>query len=226
MTRAPTHCIGRSVVPRVGAAAFACTLLLTGCINMSGLGGGSKYACAAPEGVACDSMSGVYANAVQNRLPDQRRALGAAEDRSASTRPQPSPRNAAAARRAGSFDPAAEPEDTASAPTALRSQAQVLRLWTKAWEDADGDLWDQGYVYVQVSTGRWEIEHVRQRTRDRYAPLRPPPAPSRSGSASTSIGGEGARLEQEPVQRPSAPGAAPFFPSLTPPGGRADAPTQ
>ena len=29
---------------------------------MSGLGGDSKYACKAPEGVACDSVSGTYAN--------------------------------------------------------------------------------------------------------------------------------------------------------------------
>jgi len=58
-------------------------------------------------------------------------------------------------------------------PSALRSQARVLRLWTRPWEDADGDLWDQGYVYVQVDAGRWQIDHVRQRIRDHVRPATP-----------------------------------------------------
>jgi conjugal transfer pilus assembly protein TraV len=52
----------------------------------------------------------------------------------------------------------------------------VLRLWTKPWEDADGDLWDQGRVYVQIDGGRWQIEHLHQRVRERYQPLRSPAA--------------------------------------------------
>ena len=43
--------------------AMALLLPLAACVNMSGLSGGSKYACTAPEGVACDSVSGTYANA-------------------------------------------------------------------------------------------------------------------------------------------------------------------
>ena len=43
-----------------------------GCANMSGLSGSSDYACKAPEGVTCDSVSGTYANAIQHNLPSQR----------------------------------------------------------------------------------------------------------------------------------------------------------
>jgi conjugal transfer pilus assembly protein TraV len=60
-------------------------------------------------------------------------------------------------------------------PDPLRSQARILRLWIKPWEDADGDLYDQGYVYVQVDNGQWLIDHVQRQIRDAYAPLRPRP---------------------------------------------------
>ena len=50
----------------------ACSLALPGCMNLSGLDGSTHYACKAPDGVTCDSVSGTYANAVQNNLPSQR----------------------------------------------------------------------------------------------------------------------------------------------------------
>ena len=52
------------LVLRLGAISLLLTL--GACMNMSGLGGDSKYACKAPDGVACDSVSGTYANAVHN----------------------------------------------------------------------------------------------------------------------------------------------------------------
>jgi conjugal transfer pilus assembly protein TraV len=63
-------------------------------------------------------------------------------------------------------------------PSPLRTQARILRLWIKPWEDADGDLYDQGYVYVQVDNGQWQIDHVQHQIRDRYAPLKLPPKPA------------------------------------------------
>ena len=40
---------------------------LPGCA-ITGLDGESKYACKAPEGVRCDSVSGTYYNALQNNF--------------------------------------------------------------------------------------------------------------------------------------------------------------
>ena len=160
------------------ALLLAVALLLSGCVNMSGLDGESRYACAAPDGVACDSVAGTYANAVHHNLPSQRAVAAAGEPRA------PAPANAASASTTaapsrplltGALPAVAEPGAEARAGTALRSPPRVLRLWTKPWEDADGDLWDQGYVYVQVDGGRWQLDHVQQRIRDRYVPLRPPP---------------------------------------------------
>lgn len=171
------------------AVTLAAVLALSGCGNLSGLGGGSKYACKAPEGVACDSVSGTYANALHNNLPSQRQQPSV-EMATPSVPPQSTaPRRAPlAAAPAVATTSTLIPPDHGANP--LRSQARVLRLWTKPWEDVDGDLYDQGYVYVQVSTGQWLIDHVQRQIRDTYAPLRPPPkAAEATGNVNQGTGG-------------------------------------
>jgi len=140
---------------------------LGGCMNMSGLSGSSSYACKAPEGVTCDSVSGTYANAVQNNLPSQRRRPSAPAASSSAPAPGPG---------AGADSPGPVVEGIPPTPVSLRSAPRILRLWFKPWEDADHDLYDQGYVYVQVDAGQWRIEHVQRQIRDDYAPLKPPRA--------------------------------------------------
>jgi conjugal transfer pilus assembly protein TraV len=116
--------------------------------------------------------------------------------------------------------PAVAVTDTLSSPQdarPLRSQARVLRLWTKPWEDMDGDLYDQGYVYVQVSTGQWLIDHVQRQIRDAYAPLRPPPRTATGASGGDATPGSGSPAE------PSTPARAVFsngqFPAAGAPAG-------
>jgi len=167
---------------------------LGGCMSMSGLGGDSKYACKAPEGVTCDSVSGTYANAVANNLPSQRKRqspTGKATGEASTSRPSAPRTNL----------PAAGGSSSEEAETSLRAQARYLRLWIKPWEDIDGDLYDQAHVYVQVDQGRWQIDHIQQRIRDAYAPLRPPPS-----SASDGAGAPAARIDPtQPVARPAVP---------------------
>ncbi|WP_245965985.1 TraV family lipoprotein [Pseudorhodoferax soli] len=146
---------------------------------MSGLDGETRYACAAPTGVACDSVSGTYANAVHGNLPSQRPATAGAERNptNASTAPSLIDNAGGAGTAPLPAAPSALTEPmSGQAAIVLRAPASVLRLWTKPWEDADGDLWDQGYVYVQVDNGRWQLDHVRQRILDSYTALKPPPA--------------------------------------------------
>ena len=157
---------------------------LAGCMSLSGLSGNSSYACKAPDGVTCQSVSGTYANAVANNLPAQR------------TRATPSATPAST-----------PPSSAASAPTVrnasadaaqvlpLRSAPRILRLWFKPWEDADRDLYDQGYVYVQVDGGRWLVDHAQRAIREAYAPVRAP-AGRASGEAVP-------RAPVAGVQRPS-----------------------
>lgn len=162
-------------------------LLLSGCTNLSGLQGSSRYACQAPEGVACDSLSGVYANAVQQRLPSQRTTAGT---------DTPEPRTT---------ERKATDALTGPLPTVLplRSGTRVLRLWIKPWEDRDGDLHDQSFVYVRIDDGRWLLNHLQRQIREAYAPLRPPLAPATA-------------IEPEAAQRPAVP-APPMFDTLLEP---------
>lgn len=170
-------------------------LSLSGCMSMSGLGGDSKYACKAPDGVTCDSVSGTYANAVANNLPSQRKrqaSMGAGQVERQALR-------TAAAPRAGL--PPAGGSSSQEAGSALRAQARYLRLWIKPWEDIDGDLYDQAHVYVQIDQGRWLIDHVQQRIRDAYTPLRPPPAANSAAPASDSTTARGETMPT--IARPS-----------------------
>lgn len=168
----------KTLILRLGAVCLF--LSLAACMNMSGLGGDSKYACKAPDGVACDSVSGTYANALHNNLPSQQAQRSARRQKETSEEsPSPSlgrPISSATTNASG----------MAVTPTPLRTQARILRLWIKPWEDADGDLYDQGYVYVQVDNGQWQIDHVQRQIRDVYAPLKLPPKPATE--ATTELG--------------------------------------
>lgn len=195
----------RARLSRIGALAVAASML-GACTSMSGLNGSSSYACKAPEGVTCDSVSGTYANAVHNNLPSQR-------SRSVATAPAP-----------GNAPGAPPPHSSTSASTApmpLRSSARILRLWFKPWEDADRDLYDQGYVYVQIDSGEWLLEHARRQIREAYAPLRPPPKASASGG-----GGQDAAAPSPLVPNlknaPRPPSADNPFPGLVPSPARPD----
>jgi conjugal transfer pilus assembly protein TraV len=165
----------KTLILRIGTV---CLLLpLAACMNMSGLGGDSKYACKAPDGVACDSVSGTYANALHNNLPSQQARRSARHQKEGSEES-----SSPTVGRPISSTTANAP-GMAVTPNPLRTQARILRLWIKPWEDADGDLYDQGYVYVQVDNGQWQIDHVQRQIRDLYAPLKPPPKPATETTA-------------------------------------------
>ncbi|HMW53459.1 MAG TPA: TraV family lipoprotein, partial [Rhodocyclaceae bacterium] len=101
------------------AVAVLVPAILGGCAStMSGFDGGSQFACKAPDGVTCSSLSGVYANAVANNLPALRKdGMGDAKG---------VPRTGDVVGR------------TPSSGEPIRSQPKVLRVWIAPWEDADG----------------------------------------------------------------------------------------
>ena len=167
------------------------TIVLSGCASsLSGVGGTQGYACKAPIGAQCTSVSGVYANANpladlvpraghDAQLPPQSllTTTGSA-GLSRQTRPA-SPTGTsmvpAPATSAASASAAATP-----APAALRSAPRVMRLWIAPWEDADGDLHDASFVHVVIDTGRWLIERVRPAARTKLDIAMPPLAPPAS----------------------------------------------
>lgn len=173
-------------------------LTLSGCAStLSGVGGTQSYACKAPVGALCTSVSGVYANALHGmaevpRPPQTSSAptlLGNADQDGKVTspfsgaKPGTSPKPSAIP-RAGSqstFESASLSTFHAGDPTsdtesALRSEPRVLRLWMAPWEDSDGDLHDASLVHVVVDSGRWLIERVRPAPRNRLDGITPPTA--------------------------------------------------
>lgn len=136
---------------------------LSGCAStLSGVGGVDGYACKAPEGAMCTSVSGVYANSAQG-MPKPAK---------------PPEKNSAPAASAIYGTSSIAPGRPAPAPSAsIRSDPRVLRLWIAPWEDADGDLHEEALVHVVVDSGRWLIEHVRPVSRSRMDGVAPPMPP-------------------------------------------------
>lgn len=134
---------------------------LSGCSSMSGYDAKTEFACKAPDGILCESMTGIYANAQQKNLPGQR--VNRHNDGDAAP---------------ADLSRAKEGNGVLTKPiysgTPIRSAPRVLRVWFAPWEDSDGDLHDQSYVYLPVDSGRWLIEHNRRRIQDTYRPVRAP----------------------------------------------------
>lgn len=131
---------------------------LSGCSSMSGFDAKSEFACKAPDGILCESMSGIYANAQAKNLPGQRvNARGEAPVELSQAK--------------GGSNVMTKPIYSG---TPIRSAPRLLRVWLAPWEDTDGDLHDQSYVYLPVDSGRWLIEHNRRRIQDNYRPVRAP----------------------------------------------------
>jgi conjugal transfer pilus assembly protein TraV len=156
----------------VALLAGAAVMSLSGCAStLSGVGGTATYACQAPVGAQCTSVSGVYANAGQGArqlLGSQQTRpggsgalgqLGAAPTPSAIIAPTPSP--------------------TVAQPP-LRTAPRILRLWIAPWEDSDGDLHEASTVHVLIDHGRWLIERVRPAPRGPRMGVTPPTTVSTS----------------------------------------------
>lgn len=157
------------------ACAVSSIALVAGCAStLSGVGGSDKYACKAPQGVLCTSVAGVYANSVENNLPGQRVEKRAVD--AAAKLPLP-------ARTVSTTPPSSD-------AIALRSSPRVLRLWVAPWEDSDGDLHEQSYLYVVVDSGRWLMERNRSAIRDEFMPIASPRTPPPVASEGTTSGRE------------------------------------
>lgn len=159
---------------------------LTGCTSMSGFDAKSQFACKAPDGVLCESMSGIYANAMANNLPGQRVNQGGGETE---------PSRVKAELGTGVIT------KPIYSGTPIRSAPQVLRIWFAPWEDSDGDLHDQSYVYLPVDNGKWLIEHNLRRIQDAFRPVR---APSQAGQVSSAQAAANAKIKVNvPGQQPA-----------------------
>jgi conjugal transfer pilus assembly protein TraV len=49
------------------------------------------------------------------------------------------------------------PLPTINQPMPIRTQAEIMRIWIAPWEDGDGDLHADGFVYSEVNQRRWNL---------------------------------------------------------------------
>lgn len=42
-------------------------------------------------------------------------------------------------------------------PMPIRTQAEVMRIWVASWEDEDGDLHADGYLYTEIENRHWNL---------------------------------------------------------------------
>lgn len=144
---------------------FLAVLLLSGCSTLSGLDSQSKFSCKAPDGISCSSLSGVYANAVEDNLPGLRPSavkVQSEKPHSDETLPAAFSITRVSPSIVGQVPASGEP---------VHTRQKILRIWLAPWEDADGDLHDQSYLYMVADYGRWMVEHNRQRIIDWYRPM-------------------------------------------------------
>ena len=199
------------------AALFAGTAVLglSGCAsNLSGVGGTPTYACKAPAGAQCTSVSGVYANAghgarqllgsdapravgsgalgtpvadATSHGPVVRSGAGAPAPKSSAVETRPAPAPASGATTVAPTAPSAAVP--AQSTAALRTAPRVLRLWIAPWEDSDGDLHEASTVHVLIDYGRWLTERVRPAPRGPRMGVTPP-APGSTAPTSAPVGGQ------------------------------------
>jgi conjugal transfer pilus assembly protein TraV len=147
---------------------------LSACANMAGLDGKSEFACRAPDGVVCTSVSGVYANTVAGTLPAQK-AGGTSKGAGSESTTDADPKRQADPPRPYAATPPASAAPAAGTP--LLSPPRVLRLWLAPWVDEDGDLHDQAYLFVMWHRGAWQLGHTEAGIRRQFATIAPVSAP-------------------------------------------------
>ncbi|MBD0153164.1 type IV conjugative transfer system lipoprotein TraV, partial [Acinetobacter baumannii] len=163
---------------------------LSGCAafngGFDGLNGQSSFSCKAPDGILCDSMSGVMANLNANNLPSQQVKHGNSKEVIANTYMQ---------RTRATKDNAMPVAPYADEP--LLRQPKTLRIWVAPWESSDRTLFDQQYFYLVIDNWKWMIEHNSRRLQDAYAPIGAPisnyssPAITVADPQSTKTGSDG-----------------------------------
>lgn len=206
--------------------ASAALLSLTAC-SFSGYDASSSFACKAPEGVLCNSMSGIYANAMAHNLPEQRVHTGSgattnvtlgsyAKDVDAVHSTSGASRGTSAAADAATMGILPRALDS-GAP--VRTASREMRIWFAPWQDADADLHDQEYVYLIVDSGHWSIAHNQERIRAAFRPVMPPIAVAAPAGSDGKASNTGANADSLPS---AASNADRVMRGILTPGGAVD----
>ena len=137
-------------VPRgVGLVLAGSVAFLGGCTSLSGVGGDTQYACPAPRGVQCGSVSANYLQSLRGDPPGQPPTRRAGSDLGGAT--------------AATVTPVRSGNANVDSDTPLFSPPRILKLWVAPWEDRDGVLHGAAFVFVPIDHGHWLLDSVRPR---------------------------------------------------------------
>lgn len=151
-------------IARLGAVAALITLT-TGCASALSIGS-PKYACSGlPEGAACQSTRDIYEATHDGSVPLK---LEKPEDQQTKKQNKRTRKQAAAQENtsdaihetAANKDPVVDnyvAPRLPDRPIPIRTPAEVMRIWVAPWEDVNGDLVTNGYIYTEIEPRRWVI---------------------------------------------------------------------
>jgi conjugal transfer pilus assembly protein TraV len=144
-------------------------LALTGCASL-GIGK-SEYSCKGyPKGVTCKSAREVYAlteyqesvrSTTKNdkeKCPDCQSKQQSQEERKDVTQNL-------------SPEVQAVRQTTYSGPIPIRTPSKIIRIWIAPWEDTDGFLHLESYIYAEIEPRRWMIGEQAPKVSRRLKPL-------------------------------------------------------
>jgi conjugal transfer pilus assembly protein TraV len=179
------------------ALVVAVGILLSGCGSLSGIGGSGQYACTAPEGVSCMSVTGLNANVTTRSLPGLQPRADQAQiktgDKQTGVESKPEEQLAyGGARMATEGKVSPSHMDAPYSGQPIRTPPRVLRIWVAPFEDAEADLHDQKYLYVTVHTGRWVLEANQVNVQRQFRQISPLGKVDEEQGAERAVGQAGA----------------------------------
>lgn len=135
------------------------SLAMAGCVTFDALPSTkSSFECKAPDGVLCDSMTGVIANAATGNLPSQQ-----------VNRKNSNSKKTIVKNISSEYAPRPLPiYEYTGLP--ILSQPKTIRVWIAPWEGSDRTLFDQQFFYMVIDNWRWNIEHNSNRIINKYSP--------------------------------------------------------
>lgn len=135
---------------------------LTGCTAI----GKSHFACSAPDGVSCESISGGYANATDRNIPGQRLDSADLEAKKGKKSKKAKKAEESKAKTIAGFEPVYEtrvvPSPLSQQERPLRDESIIARVTVFPYEDSNGVLHDLSRFYYVIKDSEWDIHHTKE----------------------------------------------------------------
>lgn len=142
---------------------LACTLLATGCASWVNVGE-SDFKCGGKESnEECKSAREVYELTHNGEVPDlsppeekSKRVSRFSDDTELKVEEKEETKLSETPEKDPVVDNFVAPR-LPDRPVPIRTPAHVMRIWVAPWEDTNGDLITNGYVYTEIEPRRWVI---------------------------------------------------------------------